>query len=664
MEGQPFSIISSQMREFWPDWILEERIGRGAYGQVFRASRTEFHNTFYCAVKVITVPTDIGEINSLRLEGLDDDSIAAYYSEIISDYINEIRVLEMLKGSSHIVSIEDFKVIRDQEKLQWNIFIRMELLQSLESYLSEYPMLSEDEVIHIALDLCDALSYCEREKIVHRDIKQENVFISQHGDHRDYKLGDFGIAKDLEKATSMYSQKGTYTYMAPEIVLGKDYGPNVDIYSLGMLLYRLMNRNRMPFVRTDSDVVNLSEREEALKRRISGEMLPPPCDAGAALSDVILKACSYAPQERYQTAEELRHALRGVQMPDKQSGTSPGKKYAADQEPAGTTIRGRRINDTGETWAANPAARKESNAASMGEAFAGLSQGKGTLWKKLAIIFAVAALFVISFFIVRHITDSSQQEQSETSAIATGETDQTNAEDASLTPAATQTPTPAAAATTETPAETPMPTTDASEATAAPASVTEVPEPTATPVPTAAVPAESGDEISGDSIISAAAAVYQMAHDGGYTVGDSQATPPCADGKISGDRLISRSLYDLGLTNQPAGGVRMDGMESFLLQNGFVQIWNEQEIQAGDIVVMSSDGTISAASCDIMVIVQYDPATDACVKYDTSNNPPAGAIPSDQSTRVGCDQPFQTVLNEYGGTKRFYCAFRRESENY
>jgi len=161
-----------------------------------------------------------------------------------------------------------------------------------------------------------------------------------------------------------------------------------------------------------------------------------------------------------------------------------------------------------------------------------------------------------------------------------------------------------------------------------------------------------------EQFLAAVENTYSVAHSNGYKIGDSKTAPPCEDKLISGDRLIARSLWDIGYTDQPQGGIKMDSIDNYLSSHGFVKIWNETELQSGDIVIMSSDGTISAASCDIMVIVQYDRQNDSCVKYDASNNPPQGVLSEGAHNRIECVQPFHTVLNEYNGEKNFYCAFR------
>lgn len=87
--------------------------------------------------------------------------------------------------------------------------------------------------------MCRALAACEKQNIIHRDIKPQNILVSEN---RTYKLADFGIAKVSEK-TGSGTMAGTNGYIAPEVANRQKYGKEVDIYSLGMVLYWLMNDN-------------------------------------------------------------------------------------------------------------------------------------------------------------------------------------------------------------------------------------------------------------------------------------------------------------------------------------------------------------------------------------------------------------------------------------
>lgn len=100
--------------------------------------------------------------------------------------------------------------------------------------------------------------------------------------------------------------------MAPEMYRGEQYDSRVDIYALGLVLYKLMNHNRLPFLNLEKQLITYRDKENALTRRMSGETPPPPVDAGEAFGSVILKACAYDAKERYQTPDKFREALEEI----------------------------------------------------------------------------------------------------------------------------------------------------------------------------------------------------------------------------------------------------------------------------------------------------------------------------------------------------------------
>ena len=216
--------------------------------------------------------------------------------------------MESFKGFQNIVSVEDYKVVERTDRVGWDIYIRMELLTPLNTYISD-KTLSEREVIGLGCDICSALERCAQRKVIHRDIKPDNIFINEFGD---YKLGDFGIARKLENMTSGLSQKGTYNYMAPEVEKGRSYDATVDIYSLGIVLYWLLNKRRLPFVSTEKKLLSPRDLVTANRRRLDGEPLPAPCNASPAMAEVILKACDPDPRKRFASAKEMKNALKTV----------------------------------------------------------------------------------------------------------------------------------------------------------------------------------------------------------------------------------------------------------------------------------------------------------------------------------------------------------------
>lgn len=300
-----------KVNEIWPEWTEERLIGQGAFGEVYKIKREVQGNVFYAALKVIEVPRDQWEVREMMHSGMSRDEVQAYYEELVEDFLDEIRLMEKLKGTANIVSIEDFHVERHGREMGWTLYIRMELLMNLNQYIQvqggELPL---SEILRLGMDLCQALTYCKKLNIIHRDIKPGNVFRNKYGN---FKLGDFGIARQLSATSSAYSQKGTNMYMAPEVYRGEKYRENVDVYSLGIMLYRLMNHGRFPFMRAYPARLTPFDGEQALQRRMQGERIPPIPNVDRELSRIVEKACAWNPQERYASAEEMGKALSRYQ---------------------------------------------------------------------------------------------------------------------------------------------------------------------------------------------------------------------------------------------------------------------------------------------------------------------------------------------------------------
>ena len=297
-----------QYEPIFGSWRITRQIGEGSFGKVFEIEREDFGVTYKAALKAITVPASESELLEVKADGMDDASVRTYFGSFVEELVREFALMSRLKGNSNVVSYEDHQVIEHPNDIGWDILIRMELLTPLNRYTSTHTVTRQD-VIKLGTDLCRALEMCQKFNIIHRDIKPENIFISGMGD---FKLGDFGIARTVEKTTSGLSKKGTYTYMAPEVYKGEAYGSTVDIYSLGIVLYRLLNGNRTPFLPAAPAPITHADRENALARRFSGAPLPAPCHAEGRLAEIVLKACAYDPRERYSSPMQMRQELESI----------------------------------------------------------------------------------------------------------------------------------------------------------------------------------------------------------------------------------------------------------------------------------------------------------------------------------------------------------------
>ena len=295
---------------FFGEWRIKRFIGAGSYGRVFEIERRDEFDTVYTgALKAVTIPSSQGELDEILADGMDMNGASTYFRDYVKELNREIALMSKLKGHSNIVSYEDHKMFPHEDGVGWDILIRMELLTPITSYLKQNHTFTRREVIQLGMDLCKALEICQRYNIIHRDIKPANIFISET---EDFKLGDFGVARIASASTGASTRAGTVNYMAPEVFRGEKYTSNVDIYSLGLVMYQLLNNNRMPLYPPYPQPITPSSRERAQAQRLSGAALPPPANAKGRLAEIVLKACAPDPAQRYDSPTVMRQALEAI----------------------------------------------------------------------------------------------------------------------------------------------------------------------------------------------------------------------------------------------------------------------------------------------------------------------------------------------------------------
>lgn len=283
-------------------WQIQELLGNGSGGKtaVFRLKRID-SSRGQSALKVINLIEERGNFDS-RPEFLKDE-YKAVRKECMDKALEEVWMMDDFQGNTNIVDYLDHQFVdwTDESGFGCDMLIRMELLKDLRSELQSGKVYTQAEIVRVGCDICKALVLCHRKGILHRDIKPENIFINRNGD---YKLGDFGISRIIGSTPMSMASTGIGTpeYAAPEQISGK-YDKRVDIYSLGLVLYELSNRSRLPFAKSSYI------RPDDVNRRMAGASLPPPCGVNHELATIILRACAYKCEQRYQTAEEFLTAL-------------------------------------------------------------------------------------------------------------------------------------------------------------------------------------------------------------------------------------------------------------------------------------------------------------------------------------------------------------------
>lgn len=309
--------IEEELKTFWPQWHVAKHLGGGSFGDVFEIYRDNFGIRESSALKMIHI-SDVEETKVLFFSLQEEADIRKQDGQatIPEAFLNEIQIMESLRGAPNVVAIEDFHLKENVSST--TLFVRMELLTSFQQVMAERQRsrspFTIPEILKIGRDVCTALMYCEGKGIIHRDIKPANLFLDGFGN---YKVGDFGASKRLDTihVAQTMTSIGTISYMAPEIFRGHSYNNTVDIYAVGLILYQLLNNGRMPFL-PEEGAYATKDVDGANYQRLHGTPLPSLAGktVGGARIDsrldaAVRKACALNPEDRYESAREFYEAL-------------------------------------------------------------------------------------------------------------------------------------------------------------------------------------------------------------------------------------------------------------------------------------------------------------------------------------------------------------------
>ena len=271
-------------------FLIRNRLGAGGMGQVYAAEDTTLKRRVAIKRMAPQLRSDPGDLKRFlkeaqRASALNHPNIAAIY-DVLENEGEVLLVMEYVEG----------------------ITLRRRFAEAL----------STEQFLDIAIQCAEGLGVAHKQRILHGDIKPENIMVTAA---QRVKILDFGVAKrfsshdpnlepngataTLESITTALS--GTPAYMAPEVLLQKPYDGRADLFSLGLLFYEMLG-GRQPFA-TDSFAGTLARVLHADVPSLSelNRTIPAP------LASVVAKLLMKDPQERYPTSDALIADLRAVQ---------------------------------------------------------------------------------------------------------------------------------------------------------------------------------------------------------------------------------------------------------------------------------------------------------------------------------------------------------------
>ena len=296
--------MSNSLNPVFGQWYTDRQLGSGTDGKVFSIYRDKYDGTKeHSVLKIIRLGENRGDIKTIAPnENIVIENEEEYYSTIIAGITDNIRTIMDTDNGKHFVRYEDFELRKASDGKGRLILLKLEEMRSLADLLKDFSFTLE-ETLRLGISVCKSLIKCRTfGGYIYPHLKPENILFDRNGV---CKLGDFGTFSLLEPAKTSIAYKRTQYYMAPEVIKSGNMNCTADTYSLGLILYMLSNRGRLPFAEAYPEKVTINSLNEGVQKRSAGEKFPEPQLASEELKKIIAKACAYKPSDRYFTPEQM-----------------------------------------------------------------------------------------------------------------------------------------------------------------------------------------------------------------------------------------------------------------------------------------------------------------------------------------------------------------------
>ena len=299
--------MENEAKTVFGSWVVGESIGSGTDGRVSYIYKQDGNgNKVTGVLKTIFFLENRNETKDYNKIGAVVKNSHSSLEEIVEAVANNIDHIMRIDNGKRFVKYEEYEVRK--VKGGFVLYIRLEQMRSLENLLREFS-LTESESIQIGLAICRSLVRTRKFSYVYPYLKPENILFTDNGN---CKLADFGSFSYLEPSKASIAYKKSECFMAPEFITSGKTNTTCDTYALGLILYMLTNRGRLPFSESYPQPLTPAGLERSKQMRMNGEPLPKPELASDELFEVIKKACAFNVEDRFIHPGQMLEALKAI----------------------------------------------------------------------------------------------------------------------------------------------------------------------------------------------------------------------------------------------------------------------------------------------------------------------------------------------------------------